>query len=345
MGNSPSILDDQSILAVGNSPSVIDNEIAALNLQLKDFEISSQKGKRPVGQQNDSDQAHFSYRLEVEQRLTFLLDQKYAGSLALAVQSDGPEIARILAADQQARQDRNLALRMSGRAAEIGNGDQDATMSLALGRLTIEPGPSASASAGPSTALAIRPVRRAALAIQPIHSPGLEVQPVRRQECVACSNLFPHDRTIQLPCKHFYCVACSKQLFKNAIKDQEAYPPRCCRQNIPPAIVQPHMSKKEQQAFNDAVIEWNTSNRVYCSNKRCGKFVPPGSYDMEGSRAGCQKCGTRTCVHCKGNAHAGECSEDPAMKQTLALAKKQGWQQCSNCSSVVELTIGCYHMR
>lgn len=184
---------------------------------------------------------------------------------------------------------------------------------------------------GPSKTIAVR---------QDDESVGSSTQ----QDCVACLNDFLAHEMVTLPCEHKYCTDCLKRLFINATKDESIYPPRCCRQPISLEIVSPSMSREELQAFQEASIEFTTGNRVYCSNKSCGKFVPPAQFDRMSDRAECGHCGRSTCIHCKEAPHAGECPDDPGMKGTLELARERGWQQCTGCSSIVELTVGCYHM-
>ena len=164
----------------------------------------------------------------------------------------------------------------------------------------------------------------------------------------------PAHHTFQI-CEHVYCADCLKTLFTNATKDETLFPPRCCRQEFDIALVETYLSVEELNAFHEAAVEFTTENRVYCSRQRCGKFVPPSQYKygdvihlrgqhIYGDIARCGNCKMRTCIYCKQRSHSGECTEDPAFKETLALAQAEGWQRCNRCSSLVELTIGCYHM-
>lgn len=177
-----------------------------------------------------------------------------------------------------------------------------------------------------------------------VHQNNVPVNSSTRQDCVACLHNFPAHEMVALPCEHKYCTDCLKRLFINATKDESIYPPRCCREEIPLELVGAFMSAKELQTFQEASVEFMTTNRVYCSNRSCGKFVPETRIDRTSDRVECGHCGRSTCVHCKGVPHAGECLEDPGMKETFELAKERGWQQCKGCSSIVELTVGCYHM-
>ena len=137
---------------------------------------------------------------------------------------------------------------------------------------------------------------------------------------------------------------CLKDVFTRATTDESLFPPRCCRQEIPFDLVGNLLCEKEIQAFNTAVVEFTTHDRTYCSNQSCGKFVLPESINNETSRAECRLCDTATCFLCKRAFHDGDCTPDDTLELTLYLAKEEGWQQCPECKTMIELTIGCYHI-
>jgi hypothetical protein len=51
---------------------------------------------------------------------------------------------------------------------------------------------------------------------------------------------------------HRYCIDCMKHLFLRASKEEAYYPPRCCRQPLPLALIEKHMTVREIEAFNSA---------------------------------------------------------------------------------------------
>lgn len=167
--------------------------------------------------------------------------------------------------------------------------------------------------------------------------------PLRNSQCVACGDSFPFNDTVRVNCGDVYCNDCLKKLFLLSTKDQSLFPPFCCREEIALQLVAPVMSQEELDIFHGAQIEFATTDRTYCSNRQCGKFIPPIQV-VEASHADCGDCGTLTCVHCKGSFHPGECPEDKALQATLALAEELRWQRCHVCRTLVELTHGCYHM-
>lgn len=147
---------------------------------------------------------------------------------------------------------------------------------------------------------------------------------------------------IRVPCGDIYCSNCLKAIFLHATKDQILFPPRCCRQEISLDLAAPTMSSEEVEMFHNAQIEFATTNRTYCSNTNCGKFILPALVGHD--RATCSHCGTSTCIHCKGTSHFDECPNDDDLQATLALAQEQGWRRCHLCGAIVELAQGCNHI-
>ena len=79
---------------------------------------------------------------------------------------------------------------------------------------------------------------------------------------------------ITAKCSHRYCAECAKFLFLKTIKDQGLYPPRCCKQPIPVALVAKHMRPDELAAFQLAAVEHETPNplvqlRSGCNHMTC----------------------------------------------------------------------------
>ncbi|KAL4785252.1 hypothetical protein BJX76DRAFT_325077 [Aspergillus varians] len=104
------------------------------------------------------------------------------------------------------------------------------------------------------------------------------------------------------------------------------------------------MSQHELDQFKGAEVEFSTTDRTYCSNADCRRFI--SSKDIEGDRALCPYCNSSTCHLCKSTYHdKNDCIADSALQATLALAKRKGWQRCYACRAVVQLEAGCYHMR
>ncbi|KAB8243547.1 hypothetical protein BDV35DRAFT_362788 [Aspergillus flavus] len=161
-------------------------------------------------------------------------------------------------------------------------------------------------------------------------------------QCCICFERYESSDIIRLECGDLYCTDCLKSLFMRATKDEQLFPPRCCRQYIPLSLITKQMTTEEKDAFQRAKIEFSTSNRTYCSNTVCGRFIIPSNIFSE--QAKCEYCGSSTCAMCKNPFHSDDCPEDAALQEMLKLSTSQGWQRCLSCKAMVELTIGCYHM-
>jgi hypothetical protein len=103
------------------------------------------------------------------------------------------------------------------------------------------------------------------------------------------------------------------------------------------------LSREEREAFDAAKDEFTSTNRLYCHNPDCGKFIRSDQI-REGQRGECLQCGEMTCVHCKCAFHLGACENDENHNALLALANDQNWKICYKCKNIVELTKGCFHM-
>lgn len=111
---------------------------------------------------------------------------------------------------------------------------------------------------------------------------------------------------------------------------------------IPVSLLQAAFTPDESDAFHNAELEYSSTDRVYCADSGCGRFIHVK--DGVDDRASCGKCGNETCVHCKREAHDGDCLADETLQQFLEFAAEQNWQRCFGCKRVVERPEGCNHM-
>lgn len=144
------------------------------------------------------------------------------------------------------------------------------------------------------------------------------------RDCTACQESVTVLDITTAPCGHDYCKDCIRHLFTSAIGDDELFPPRCCRQAIPISSMDSMLSRDEQQAFMDKLVEFNTTDKTYCSRPTCSAFIR--SNNIANEVAVCPRCRTRTCTVCKSKAHAGrDCPRDAGVQEVLTMADEQGW--------------------
>ncbi|KXS95993.1 hypothetical protein AC578_8103 [Pseudocercospora eumusae] len=308
---------------------VVDDETIALARQLEEIGLFMQgsKGKHPVGCPPD-------------------LEVALAQSIAAAVHDDGDIIAELTAKELQLHRDRRAALELvegsdeyqgsihSGLRETYQDAEDDllSTIAETVTANSIIDFSDDEDQSGPSMTFAER-----------------QAEVLKRMAteytCSVCGDRYPSAQTIKVECEHRYCIDCAKGLFRRATKDETLFPPRCCKKSIDPLLVKRHMSADEVDAFDAAAVEFSTVDKVYCSNRSCGKFIPPALIESRTRAARCGQCGFYTCSMCKNEQHLKtDCPDDPALRETRELAKQMGWQTCPRCPTVVQLRSGCHHM-
>lgn len=160
--------------------------------------------------------------------------------------------------------------------------------------------------------------------------------------CTSCMDEISVSRLIRTPCDHEYCHDCLKNLIQHSVHDESLFPPQCCRQTIPVDEHKEVLGASLVLRSRERAVEFSTQNRTYCHNTRCAAFIVPSC--IEDDVGFCKDCGALTCVHCKGASHAGDCPLDRDLQRMLQVARQEGWRRCYECSAMVELNTGCYHI-
>jgi hypothetical protein len=232
-------------------PIPLDDELAALTLQLEELGLASQsgKGKHPVDHLPDSEVAFASLQAELEEYKTFLADRKLAQSIGAAVHTDGALIGALTAEEIQSHEDHRFVLQLSNDDPEIEapprsmrtamSGQIEDWMSTVTGTMAaqsvvdfsdeeIEAGPSMTSTEQQADTM---------------NKFSVEFQ------CTACTDRYPRYKIVTSNCGHRYCADCIKSLFMRSTKDESLYPPKCCKQAIPLALVAKHMDAAELALF------------------------------------------------------------------------------------------------
>lgn len=165
-------------------------------------------------------------------------------------------------------------------------------------------------------------------------------------KCCACMEEVPFRDTLTLQCKpeaHTYCRACLVDLFTSSISNTTLFPPRCCKLPIPLDTCRAVLPKALIKDFDMKVEELATPNPTYCANAECSKFIRPSH--IKADIGTCAFCKVKTCVRCKMSEHDRLCPSDPHVQLLMDMAKRSKWQQCTKCKNMVELEVGCFHMR
>lgn len=162
-------------------------------------------------------------------------------------------------------------------------------------------------------------------------------------QCCACLEQINSSPIITLECKHSYCPDCLRTMIMQSVQNVERFPPRCCKIPFPENQIPKVLSAEESKIYADAVKEFGTKDKTYCSNGSCGEFIFPDT--IKAGVATCSRCLSSTCAMCKKPFHTDDCPSDPGLQATLELAQKKGWKRCCSCKALVERISGCSHVR
>ncbi|KAM0170241.1 hypothetical protein ACHAPF_009224 [Botrytis cinerea] len=334
----------------------IDDETAKLiiQLQLDDIDYSSSKGKGRTDNVSDISVAFRIQKEELENIALFLSDKRMTRSIALAVQTDGAVLTEAVSRDDVLVRDHSMALQLyRGPAApaiipEIPPPAALNTQILneeVLQKLQMLYVSGADSKDNKSAELDETDCSFVTGSLAESSTWALSRSVPSKSTCVICRDEISFCEAARVPgsCRHEYCRTCLEQLFHLSMSDESLFPPRCCNEPITVASVRLFLTGDIVRAFDEKRIEFESPNRTYCCFKSCSAFIPPSK--IINNVATCEGCGTQTHTLCKLEAHIGDCSNDTALQEVLDLARDRGWQRCFSCWGMVELEVGCNHMK
>lgn len=316
---------------------------------------------------NDTITASAIYLAAVEERITILNDRSIAQSNQSALECDAPLLLEAQRQERGALEDRQLALRLSRVSEESLDAGSDGSSSNEDLRF---PSMAASAPSIPTNATRTnasgatkrkRYVSKPTVSIRSLSievdgnphgskrvkiietEPGEPDSNVQRG-CVACGDDGLDDAFISLLCRHRFCKPCLAQYTDSALQPGATFPPQCCGLPITLGMVQKHLSPELTTRYGEKQRQIFSSCSLLCARRGCCVEIPENS--ITGKKGHCLACKGNTCKACRKDWHEDRpCSFDPDREAILQLAKKEGWQSCYRCNNMVELNLGCFHMR
>lgn len=284
-----------------------------------------QKGKQLAGNLSDAELSLQLFEEELNHSETVMNDRRLAISINDALQEDEDVLINVAREEDQALEDRQLALELAGRAQTPAHDHTD----FVIGEFA-QPSPGGCMTViGEGSSSSRRQ--------------GNSVPGDRRFECVACLGMEFGFDTIQVPCAHHYCVKCIIRVFENSLTNDSLFPPTCCRETIALSSVKALLGPSLVRQFEEKETELRDPSRTYCADRNCSAYISPVS--VEKYVGNCRYCKKQTCIRCKKFAHPANCAKDPETEKVLETAKEKRWQRCYKCYTMVELESGCYHIR
>lgn len=172
-------------------------------------------------------------------------------------------------------------------------------------------------------------------------SPSPTPEPLDKK-CASCLEQY-ETLTFTAPCNHGFCHNCTHRLIIGATNEESQFPPHCCDNDVPRAVIRSVLNAEELKEYNAKSVEYSTQTRLYCAEPTCAAFIPPSIIQDE--HGSCLKCGRVTHVICRSIAHPGiDCPQDTELHALLKVAEKKKWKRCSVCRRMVELMVGCNHI-
>ncbi|KAF3294341.1 hypothetical protein TWF132_003336 [Orbilia oligospora] len=329
---------------------VNDDLLIALTLQLEelDIEVDNRKGKEKAGKMADRHVALQDYKDILLSMSQFHADQRMAKSIADAVLQDSATIAEFQALEAIAVRDREQALRMANT--------MDATLRTA-------PRSTAAATSSRSRALVMRggddytsnyDLESMTGSTEygdqtTLYSEYDDDDELESNAGTTSTYRRPYVRESRpiykmQPLQSYLLSKLFTDLRFRAMKDESLYPLKCCKVEIPGNVIARILSAAEYEKYQEAAVEYSSSDRMYCPNKKCLQFIPPESINKAGNFAFCKHCSTVACTKCKEKWHTGTCRVDHELQAVINTAGQQGWKQCFKCKRMVELKSGCHHI-
>jgi hypothetical protein len=172
--------------------------------------------------------------------------------------------------------------------------------------------------------------------------------PPPMKECASCFDDIPFTTAVSLACQHSYCPACFGHLVTTAMQHENFWPPKCCLQEIPEDTLEIKLNALQLANYRLKSKEYATpaGERWYCAKPECGRWFNKSKTRPQDATVFCSHCNFQMCLFCRAASHAaGErCAQDRSLEATLAAAELEGWRQCYNCHTMVELQSGCRHI-
>lgn len=317
-----------------------DGDIYALSAQLQEvYSGGDRKEKYPEDKPSDYVLASRDFEAELERCILLLQDQRFAQSIAEAVETDAVALEQITAQEEQACRDRDFALRYSGNETDADTGPWELDVPAYM--CNEEGGPSTERQLPSSDTMSTEFAGSSALCI-PAQQGDLEEQYTHKVVCVICTDKFRPRDIVRLSCPDIYCKGCLASYFMRTSANESIFPPRCCGKKIPITLIEAELSSEDLIDFQNAELEFTTTNRIYCAHTTCGRFIPPDQVGPD--VANCTECNNETCIHCRHLGHDGYCPADEALQAVVKLGLDSGWQRCFGCHAMVELNTGCHHI-
>ena len=289
-----------------SSKRLIDDEILAISLQLYLLQTDEAIGKLPST--SDRAVAIQAYRDLLTSERTTLNDEKMAKSIEVAVTLDEEVLREFVQIDEQERADREMALRLSGRAVP---GRRDSNAPFRINEERNVP------VAGPSTAR----VKSSIIAFRSNNQgrqAALQEVPKEKHECIVCLVEGSDYKKVPSPCTHHYCSPCLKTHCEMTLRDRSLIPLKCCESALPDDWIKEALTEDQYAKYasfreenlitvGETIVDPEFSKTVTQLGWKICKRCAVGVERTFGCNHITCKCGYEFCYRCGAGWEPREC--------------------------------------
>jgi len=294
------------------------DEQMAIDLHLEEIQRfeDQRKGKERLDNISDQDLTIAFWRQELQDLNQNLNDRRLALTVSNAMAADQHIISAILREGRECDRDHALAISLS-EDVEVPAPDLSRPSDFETKDVQAEP-----------VCEVITSLAQMSIVEEPSTTVGRDASSgpdLAAKRCVACLESIRTVLFYTPVCGHGYCNNCVRQIFLAATRDEELYPPRCCKNVFPPGMALRLLNYRELAAFCSKGVEFSCPDRTYCADSRCSTFIPP--WEIDAQRARCPRCSQVTHTPCKalwGTHH--ECPLDEALQLVLNLGEAESWR-------------------
>ncbi|CAI9100224.1 OLC1v1037174C1 [Oldenlandia corymbosa var. corymbosa] len=196
----------------------------------------------------------------------------------------------------------------------------------------------------------------------------------RNNTCGICLEKMEIRRMSSLhDCTHNHCTTCLRKLAEVKLSEEGTLP-TCpqegCKSSIKigncKKILTPRLVALMEERLKESEIP--VLNRIYCPFPKCSHLMsksaalyytefmvaPKNKNDVDSGFRKCLKCGNGFCVNCKVPWHKDTTCSDYKLLHPhssaeeallISLARRYSWRRCIECSHMIEISAGCYHIK
>ncbi|KAL8143184.1 hypothetical protein V2J09_016216 [Rumex salicifolius] len=184
---------------------------------------------------------------------------------------------------------------------------------------------------------------------------------VAAENCSICCKDRPSAMMISFKCSHKFCSHCMKTYVDEKLQTSQELircPQQRCKYLLSAADCKAFLPVVLYDSYEKVTFEARNSAKICCPYPDClslfyryASTQAGSSSQLHGSCVECPDCQKFICIDCRVPWHTSlNCEEyqnlplDQRDAMDITFAQDRQWRHCPQCSRMIELTQGCYHI-